>query len=152
MIDTFSWKYLSLLISGFLLFSALGATEKEISPEQASARVAANWIKLIDQGLYDASWTLASPLMQLTIPKMQWEQLLKAVRTPLGEIKSRKIVLQSPAENPKNLPRGEYMIILYESVFEKEGQLQNVQELITLNLGSDEQWHVLTYLINPVVI
>jgi len=112
--------------------------------EAASAAAAKEWLELVDKGDYSSSWQTASPRLQLTLPKDQWDQYMKNIRGSLGEVKSREIARQQPAQDPQGLPAGAYMVILYQTSFAGK---DNVPELVTLSQGYDGKWRVLTYFI-----
>lgn len=123
------------------IFLALTSEQQKAGEEAAEA-----WLKGVDEGRYGESWETASPLFKQTLTKTEWEKVLTTTRMPLGSSASRKIVEESPAANPKGLPPGDYMFIFYETSFNnKPGE-----ELITLTLGNDGKWRILTYLVKPV--
>lgn len=137
------------LLSFLTLIFPLAAANAEDSQEQiqASVKAAEEWLKVVDQGHYGQSWSTGSLRLQLTMPKAQWEQLMHATRAPLGIVKSRKLAGQSIAKNPKGLPAGDYMVLLYETEFENG---KAAEELLTLSFGYDQKWHVLTYLLKSM--
>jgi len=105
----------------FLLIccSVLPATtvESKIDPFKASAQVAENWLQLIDQENYDQSRHAASSLLKTAIPLQTWIDLMQNIRKPLGEVRSRKILEQKSAKDPVNLPKGDYMALVYATSF-----------------------------------
>lgn len=108
-----------------------------------SQKAAEAWLKIVDQGDYKASWDAGAYSFQLTIKTDEWVQILNAVRKPLGAVIERKLVDIKPSLNPKGLPKGDYMVIVYQTRFAKG----NALELITLqeNQGS---WKMLTYMVS----
>jgi hypothetical protein len=110
----------------------------------ASAAVAKQWLALVDEGRYGDSWSTASLRMQLVMPKSEWEKFLNTSRKPLGQVTSRTLVEQRPSKNPKGLAAGDYMVILYKTVFSNRPK---GEELLTLSLGADGNWRILTYLV-----
>jgi hypothetical protein len=126
-----------------IISSCLYATpEQDLIDSNAAAL---QWLKLIDSGEYSDSWQAASLRTKLTMQKGEWEELMNAIRRPLGKSLSRKIAEQSPAKNPKNLPKGDYMMIVYTSTFANK---TNATELVTLVKGDDGKWYILTYLVS----
>lgn len=107
-----------------------------------SAQVAKDYVETLDKGLYSQSWTKGDKLFQDTITQEEWVKALGASRKPLGRMQSRTLNLQGPAWNPQRLPKGLYMVVQYNTSFEKS---PSSAELITLRLGSDGKWRVLTY-------
>lgn len=107
-----------------------------------SQEVAVKWLKLIDEGKYGDSWDVGSLTFRLTIPKKHWIALMQQIRAPLGDVKERKMVDQRPASNPKGLPKGDYMVLVFDTSFSEK---QKGRELVTMVLESDGRWRVLTY-------
>lgn len=107
-----------------------------------TANVAAQWLKLLDDGRYDDSWDYASPIFQFTIKKNEWNKAQQKLRAPFGRLISRQLVQQMPAKDPKGLPKGDYMVLGYQSAFSNRPE---VRELVTMVKDSDGKWRVLTY-------
>lgn len=107
-----------------------------------TANVAAQWLKLLDDGRYNDSWDYASQIFQFTIKKDEWNKAQQKLRAPFGRLISRQLVQQSPAKDPKGLPKGNYMVLGYQSSFSNRPQ---VRELVTMVIESDGKWRVLTY-------
>jgi hypothetical protein len=100
------------------------------------------WLALADSGKYGESWDAGGSTFKMTISRKEWIQAMEALRKPLGEVKSRKIIDIGNAENPRGLPEGEYMVYFYDTQFSNPGKNQ---ELLTLSLERDGQWRLLTY-------
>jgi len=111
---------------------------------QASAQEAEQWLALVDQRKYAQSWLSASVTLKMLVPKQRWVDLMENIREPLGHVRSRKILEQRPAKDPKNLPKGDYMIFVYDTSFSRKDK---AHELLTLIQQSDGRWKVLTYLV-----
>jgi hypothetical protein len=110
-----------------------------------SAIVTKAWLETVDKGQYGESWEEASQLMKNAIEKPEWIKILEKVRQPLGEVKSRSVLDQRTAKNPKNMPAGDYMVLFYNTSFAKK---PSAYELVTLYLEPDGQWRVITYTVN----
>lgn len=124
-----------------------GAQQAQANPElqqafEDSANVAAQWLKLIDEGKYADSWDYAAQKFQVTLKKEEWVLVEQKLRQPMGSLISRQLVQQLPAKDPKGLPAGDYMVLAYKSSFTNR---PNVRELVTMVKESDGQWRVLTY-------
>lgn len=118
--------------------------EKQValeSEKQASLISAQAWLNLVDNGRYEESWDQGSSMLRRSVTKNEWKEILNVMRKSLGTVSRRAVVQQLPAQNPKNLPRGKYMVILYQTSFSSKS---NVQELLTLSFESG-QWKVITY-------
>lgn len=110
-----------------------------------SAQVGRDYVLGLDQGQYGPSWSKGDQLFQQTISQKEWTVALQMARQRLGKVLSRTLKDQRPAFDPKGLPRGPYMVIEYNTSFERA---QNSGELLTLRLGPDGKWRVLTYQVN----
>lgn len=110
-----------------------------------SAQTAKDYLNDIDREMYMESWAKGDQLFQHTITKEEWARALTDSRKPLGKVNSRKLKDQRPAKDPNGLPRGAYMVIEYNTSFDKAPESN---ELLTLRRGTDGKWRVLTYQAN----
>ncbi len=110
-----------------------------------AAQAAKDYVETIDKGLYAQSWSRGDSLFQQTISQKEWATALQGARKPLGKVLSRTLKDQRPAWDPRGLPKGPYMVIEYNTSFEKAPQSG---ELLTLRMGPDGRWRVLTYQVN----
>lgn len=118
---------------------AQAALDKDLAD---TASVAAQWLKLIDDGKYGDSWDFGSKTFQFTIKRDEWVKAQEKLRQPLGKLSSRKLIEQRTAKNPKGLPAGDYMVLYYKSSFSNRPE---ANELVTMVRESDGNWRVLTY-------
>lgn len=137
------FSFFLLLVTGNVhAMSSPTSSEQESSVDlTASADVAEQWVKWIDAGKYDESWEQASVRLKRLLPKAEWNMYLNTIRKPLGQAQNRVLMQQTPAENPKGLAPGKYMVILFNTNFSKKGPMQ---ELLTLAFEGDS-WRVLSY-------
>ena len=91
-----------------------------------------------------ASWEQAAKLFKGVVTKEQWTQALAGVRPPLGKVVSRKLTSRQYSEKLPGAPDGKYVVIQYETVFEKKA---SAVETITPMLDPDGVWRVSGYLI-----
>lgn len=108
---------------------------------QASADTAKTWLKLVDGEQYGDSWDNGSEIFRMTISKDEWTRLLNKVRQPLGRVTTRDVIDQRFATDPKGLPAGDYMVLLYNTTFSNK---PSAIELVTLRFENG-RWKVLTY-------
>lgn len=108
----------------------------------ASVESAENWLNLLDSEQYSKSWDKGSFTLKLTVSKPHWKALMQAVREPLGTVESRKLIEKRPAKDPGGLPKGDYMVLFFQTTFSNK---KDVHELLTLVQESDGEWRVLTY-------
>lgn len=119
-----------------------GLTPEEQKILADNAADALHWLNLIDQGQYGESWDAASKTFQLTINRNEWIKAEEKLRKPLGAVVNRQLLQQLPKQNPKGLPEGYYMVLVYQTDFANRAK---ANELVTMVLESDGRWRVLTY-------
>lgn len=152
----YKFSFLSLILVGSIFAlqakeattngAALAIPPQTLSPEQQSQYQAGEitskaWLNTVDKGEYGKSWEELSVITKHTVKKDEWEKILTKTRKPLGGVKIRDVVDIRSAINPKNLPAGNYMVMIYKTSFTAKS---DVHELVTLFL-QDGQWRVLTY-------
>ncbi len=113
-------------------------------PEDLAQAAAESWLKLTDAGDGGGSWEQAAKLFKGALTKEQWTQALTGVRPPLGKLISRKVTSRQYRERLPGAPDGKYVIIVYETVFEKKAA---AVETITPMLDPDGVWRVSGYFI-----
>ncbi len=127
------------LVSSFCTFATAQA-----KPEQLAQQSAESWLALTDSGKYDDSWNEAAEAFKGAVTQDQWVSAMNAVRAPLGKIVSRKLKSVTHTKDLPNAPAGEYVVIQYETSFEKKA---GAVETITPMLDKDGKWKVSGYFI-----
>jgi hypothetical protein len=112
--------------------------------EDAAQAAAESWLQLVDQGQHDASWEQAAELFKGAVTKEQWKQAASGVRAPLGKLASRKVRSRQYAEKLPGAPEGKYVVIQFDTVFEKN---PSAVETVTPMLDPDGVWRVSGYFI-----
>lgn len=132
---------LALVTLSLLTFPAYS----NVPPSTLEAQTAAKaWLALTDAGKYGQSWDTAAAYFQQAITKPNWEQALKASRSPLGKLKSRQLKSATFAKSLPGAPDGEYVVIQYNTQFEKKAQ---AIETVTPMHEPDGSWKVSGYYI-----
>lgn len=103
------------------------------------------WLNYLDQGKYGESWDAGALTYQFTISRNEWIKAMTLARQPLGQVVSREFIKQDPAKDPKDLPRGDYMVIYYKTSFSNR---PNAHERVILQKQNNGQWKMLTYDVN----
>jgi len=129
------------ILSSLFIVGSLHANEVA---EKAAVTAAGVWVSLVDGEDYGESWNQASALFKTAVTKEQWQQSLKAVRTPLGKMVARKLKSKQYTKSLPGAPDGEYVVIQYETTFEKQ---QSAIETVTPMLDKDGKWRVSGYYI-----
>jgi hypothetical protein len=112
--------------------------------EQAAITVAGKWLALIDNDDSSESWNQAASFFKSVVSSEQWVASLEAAQAPLGKVVSRKLKSQKYVEELPGAPDGEYVVIEYETSFEKK---KNGTETITLMKDTDGEWRVAGYFV-----
>lgn len=131
---------LSAILAGLLCQTALADSGKAKAGE-AAARA---WLSLVDEGKYVESWNHAATYFKGAVTQESWIQSLTSYRQPLGKNKSRKRISSKYTRTLPGAPDGEYVVIQYQSSFEKK---QSAVETITPMLDRDGKWRVSGYYI-----
>jgi len=119
----------------------LGAAE---TPEDAAKTAADAWLALVDKGQFAESWEQAAKLFKGAVTQDKWKEASTAVRTPLGKVVSRKLKSRQYTESLPGAPAGRYVIIEYDTEFEKKPA---AVEIVTPMADPDGAWRVSGYFI-----
>lgn len=112
--------------------------------EREASSVARSWLRLVDDGRHTASWAAAAPLLREAVGPRAWDAALRAVRAPLGRCLWRNQRSRAVVEGPPGALRGPFVVIRFESVFERRSR---AAETITPVLDADGRWRVAAYFI-----
>ena len=134
-------RLMSVCALAVCLATTAGAGQKS---EDAAQTAAESWLKLVDDGKADASWDQAAKLFKEAVTKDQWKQALAGARGPLGKLVSRKLKSRDYTEKVPGGPDGKYVVIQYDTVFEKKAL---AVETVTPMADPDGVWRVSGYYI-----
>lgn len=98
---------------------------------------------LWDSGKYDESYDGLAESTKEKMPRRQWFVYWSAVRKPLGELKSRKLITAEHIKSLKGLPDQEGAFLQYESSFKDK---EKVVETFGMIREKDGTWRVGHYL------
>jgi Protein of unknown function (DUF4019) len=128
----------------FVFCAAFTLAAGQEEQKAACAEASQSWLAYIDKNQYRESWDNSCEIFRLTFPKQDWALLMEKSRKPLGRVIARHLIDHSnSAIDPKGLPAGEYMVMIYSTTFSNK---PFAIEVVTLRLGQG-QWQVLTYLV-----
>lgn len=116
----------------------------QAKPEQDAQGSAESWLALVDSGNYASSWNEASELFKAHVTKDEWQSALKATRSPLGNLVSRKLKSANYTKSLPGVPDGEYVVLQFETSFENK---QAAVESVTPMFDKDGKWRVSGYFI-----
>ena len=103
--------------------------------------VAAEFLALIDGGKYAESWQSSAPLVRDKVTQQEWIEKLDKARSRSGDLIQRVQKSTRSATVLKDSPEGEYIILSYESDFQRA---EDVSEYVTVMRDGDN-WKVASY-------
>ena len=133
-----------LMMTFTIICSLVGAIAMAQDKNEAAKKSAESWLAVVDKGDYAASYDEAASLFKLAITKEDWLQKVRAARSPLGKMISRKLKRMQYETTLPGAPDGEYVVIQYDTSFENK---RSAVETITPTLDKDGQWRVSGYFI-----
>ena len=110
----------------------------------AAVKAAESWLGLVDSGKYAESWKAAASLFKEKVTAEQWEGVVRSARAPLGPVESRVLLTSQFARSLPGAPDGEYVLLRYETSFEKK---KSGFETVTPMKDKDGVWRVAGYFI-----
>ena len=111
---------------------------------KGAVAAAEKWLALVDAGQNVDSWEEASSFFKNAVKQDQWEQSLKTVRQPLGEVISRNLSSKTYTKTLVGAPDGEYVVMQFEASYENK---KSALETITCVKEKDGNWRVASYYI-----
>jgi hypothetical protein len=140
-------KYMihKILLVIVLLFLTVPAVAGSPEKENDAVISAEKWLGIVDAEKYSEIWKEAAELFRNAVKQEQWKQSLQAARKPLGKLITRKIKTKTYKTSLPGAPDGEYVVIQFESSFEKK---KSAVETVTPMLEKDGKWRVSGYYIN----
>jgi hypothetical protein len=144
-------KTFGIILAGVLMLWAVGCgrpsggglvTKSNPVAENAARVSAEDWLVLVDGGNYDQSWDQTSAFFKTVVSQADWKKAAMGVRTPLGPVVSRKNKSCQYCTSLPDSPKGKYVVIQYDTVFEKRA---GAVETVTPRMEADGQWRVSGY-------
>jgi len=127
-----------------LAFATLALAQDNSAKIKAAEAAAESWLKFVDSGDYSQSWVEASSLFKAAVTEKEWEQKVKAARSPLGALFDRKLKSAQYKTELPGAPDGQYVVIQYDSSFANK---KSAVETVTPMLDKDGQWRMSGYFI-----
>jgi hypothetical protein len=136
------WKILIITVLTHIVLT--GALQANEGVEKAAISASHAWLSLVDGGNYAEGWNQAAGFFKDAVTKEQWLNSMRTFRVPLGKVVARKLKSKQYTKTLPGAPDGEYVIIQYETQFEKK---QSAIETVTPMLDKDSKWKVSGYYI-----
>ncbi len=112
--------------------------------EKQAQDAAKKWLATVDAGDFATGWEQAAELMKSVVTKEQLSQQLGAVRSPLGDLVSRKLKSAQFMRRLPGAPDGQYVVLQYETSFTNK---ELAIETVTPAKEEDGIWRVSGYYI-----
>ena len=132
-------------LAGLVLFSLIlvSVAYGSDTVQKKDALIAAeNWLAMIDTGEYAKGWREAAAYFKSEVTEETWVQYMEAIRKPLGKLISRKVMSLTPKTTLPYTPRGNYVVIQFETSFANG---KSGVETVTPQLERDGKWRVAGY-------
>ena len=134
-------RNLSLLLLALLVGACNVAAAEELDTRDAM-EVAREWLVLVDGSAYGEAWDTAGTMFRGSVEREKWEIAVTQARNTAGALMARKLRTASFTRQLPNKPEGEYVIIHFDTRFEKQGL---VSESVTTERDKDGRWRVAGY-------
>lgn len=135
-------------IAAFVLAAASLAAPTLYAQDAASVGAATDaadkWLAMMDAGQSAKAWDAVAPVMQAAVTRETWASVSSQVRAPLGAVKSRKQGSAGYTRTLPNAPAGEYVVIQYNTDFDKRA---GAVETVVPMRQPDGSWKVSGYFI-----
>jgi len=135
-----AWTF-ALLVLVLAAPTARAAESEAVGKAQEAAGA---WLALVDAGKYGESWEAAASFFRAAVTKPGWESAVRSARSPFGALKSRKLRSATFKTSLPGAPDGEYVVIQYDTRFEKK---EAAVETVTPMREKDGSWKVSGYFV-----
>ena len=142
-VGAMAWK-VTVGLGMALVLSVCVALAVESDKVKAALSSAETWLSLVDEGKYSDSWNEAAGYFKGAVKQEKWQEMLQAVRKPLGKVISREVNTKSYHTSLPGAPDGEYVVIQFETSFENK---KSAVETVTPMTDKDGKWRVSGYFI-----
>lgn len=100
------------------------------------------WLAMVDAGDYQGSWEATGAMFREEVSAEQWHESMAQVREDMGAVTERRLHEHTLESVMPGVPEGEYMMLEYRSVFEKQ---PDGAELVVCTKDEDGTWRVIGY-------
>ncbi|WP_233839882.1 DUF4019 domain-containing protein [Dyella sp. 2HG41-7] len=131
--------------SAMLLGAVPTFAQQAPSGLEKAIAAADKWVVQADANKADAMWKSSSPLMQKSVNQADWAKYIGNVRQQAGAEQERRWLSVNKVDNPKGMPAGDYLNVIYVTKF------ANVATFETVSLAkSGSNWQPVGYIVRPV--
>lgn len=134
-------RFVVLLLLATVTFLVGFMDEDNINKNNA-LKSACAWLLIQDSGDYKKSWEDSSELLKTSVDKIEWENKSLSLYSDIGKLEKRTFISSKYLTNLPKSPKGEYVVIVFDSIYTKKGKLK---EIITPKKDEDGYWRVSGY-------
>jgi hypothetical protein len=132
-----------LIVLALAVLSVASAHGQESGTAAAQTSVE-EWLSLIDNQSYAASWDDAASLFKNAVTQEKWQAAVQTARGPFGPLKSRALKSATITKTLPGAPDGEYVVFQFNTGFEKKAA---AVETVTAIREPDGRWRVGGYFV-----
>lgn len=132
-----------MVLFAFLLSFNLQKVYAEESAK-AAEKAGTGWLNLVDNEKYPEAWQEFSTFFKERMNLEKWKEQIQSARSIFGKFGNRKLKAATPAKTLPGAPDGDYVVLQYDTSFEKK---KSALETVTLTLEKDGKWKVVGYYI-----
>lgn len=136
------WVSLLLVCCLVPVHGMIAGEREDSTNNEYPAKIAEDWLTLVDNNKYRQSWKEASLSLQTAVPEDRWRQVMANVRDALGELDNRKLSKIKFRDKLPGLPNGDYAVAQFATKF--DGKMDAV-ETVFLAKEDDNVWKVCGY-------
>jgi hypothetical protein len=108
-------------------------TDEHAAEEKLAESEALGFLKALDEGRYKESYDYTSNLIRSKMDSAQLAAELQKDRQPVGKLKTRKLLNMSYTTTLPNAPAGEYVVLQYQTDFEKKSAAVETMTMVFEN-------------------
>ena len=120
------------LFVSLLPVSGMSADVTSSDPAMAGEQ----WLRLVDDANYSASWREASSEFKKQVPEDKWIEALGTIRSPLGAVSARKVAKVTTTKTLPGMPDGDYTVIQFQTSFAHKASAVETLTLISGTSGA----------------
>lgn len=135
-------KILAPIVFVAAAFAAPVLHAQEASHVAAATDASARWLAIMDAGKSGDTWDNGAPMMRAAVTREKWSEVITSLRGSLGAVNSRKLKSAEYKKSIPGAPEGEYVIIVYDTVFANNA---GATETVTPMRQPDGSWKVSGY-------
>ncbi|MDB6139505.1 MAG: hypothetical protein JWO94_2577 [Verrucomicrobiaceae bacterium] len=133
------------IITGLYFHNTMPGADPAHAPDRAAAQAAAEqWLVNVDEERYADAWAATGGNFHRLVKQQAEVDSLNKYRRPLGAARSRRLDNARYTESVPGAPPGKYVIVQFDTEFEKRGP--GVETVVQMR-ENDGQWRVCGYFI-----